>query len=506
MPFQPGREMRSVRANNQHHRQVKPLRRTAISGLKAVLAVVLVLMVFITGCFANFTDEYCILDAEGEEVCCKPGNESVPECVADLVAEDPSLSLVRRSPEEVILELSVEVDNQGDDHEHGKSRLRYYRSADPAIGTGDQEIGSEEVEDTYGTRSIRVTAPAASGVYYYGACLDPVREEADTGNNCSDSEVWFVTGNEPYANRPPPPGNVRVVREGESLKIEWDPSEGASHYRVYQGVENPQRPGFECELSEFVEFAPSCELESNLTAASYVPTEYGDRSPGVEILGRTSTSLTLGLVGQGPLTYHWLITACSAAGCSAIDRNNLVSIEDETYYRVRRSESLDYWIDAEDHWESVHPPMKSRGEDYRYAAQGLRPGTAYRIAVQECGAVGCSDLSIYSAVGITEADGSVDVPAVPLGFKGEKINVSNGPDAAEVTWDEAPGATYYELWVGSDPSDLRLGETISAPLEYQRFTTPTNRAYWGEYSRTSWAVRACNKAGCSPFTGVVTIS
>ena len=33
--------------------------------------------------------------------------------------------------------------------------------------------------------SIRLTAPLTSGTYYYGACVDPVPGESDTGNNCS---------------------------------------------------------------------------------------------------------------------------------------------------------------------------------------------------------------------------------------------------------------------------------------------------------------------------------
>ena len=46
---------------------------------------------------------------------------------------------------------------------------------------------------------------------------------------------------------------------------------------------------------------------------------------------------------------------------------------------------------------------------------------------------------------------------------------------------------------------------INAPLEAQSFDIAPNRAFFGEYTLTSWKVRACNKAGCSAFTNIVTI-
>ena len=110
------------------------------------------------------------------------------------------------------------------------------------------------------------------------------------------------------------------------------------------------------------------------------------------------------------------------------------------------------------------------------------------------------------AVATTEPEGPVDVPSVPTGFRGEKIEIDNNPDDVRLTWDPVDGATYYELWKGSDPTlPFELLVTISAPLEAQSFNIAPNRAFFGEYSLTSWEVRACNKAGCSAFTDIVTI-
>ena len=61
--------------------------------------------------------------------------------------------------------------------------LRYYRSADAVISTGDTEVGTG-VSEQHCTasqvpvmRSISLTAPSAAGTYYYGACVDPVSPE-----------------------------------------------------------------------------------------------------------------------------------------------------------------------------------------------------------------------------------------------------------------------------------------------------------------------------------------
>ena len=66
--------------------------------------------------------------------------------------------------------------------------LRYYRSADATITTSDTEVGTDTVAALVAsgssTHSVELTAPTTPGMYYYGACVDPVAEESDTTNNC----------------------------------------------------------------------------------------------------------------------------------------------------------------------------------------------------------------------------------------------------------------------------------------------------------------------------------
>ena len=57
-------------------------------------------------------------------------------------------------------------------------------------------------------------------------------------------------------------------------------------------------------------------------------------------------------------------------------------------------------------------------------------------------------------------------------------------------------------------SSLAIRELLvamNAPLEAESFDISPNRAFFGEYTLTSWKVRTCNKAGCSAFTNIVTI-
>ena len=83
---------------------------------------------------------------------------------------------------------SVTVRNRGNGRAPSTS-LRYYRSPNATISTNDTEVGTvtlRELEES-GTvdESIGLTAPSSAGVYYYGACVDAVMGESDTGNNCS---------------------------------------------------------------------------------------------------------------------------------------------------------------------------------------------------------------------------------------------------------------------------------------------------------------------------------
>ena len=72
----------------------------------------------------------------------------------------------------------------------GSTTLRYYRSSDATISTSDTPETSTAAVGVLGagasiTQLIPLTAPATTGTYYYGACVDALTNESDTTNNCS---------------------------------------------------------------------------------------------------------------------------------------------------------------------------------------------------------------------------------------------------------------------------------------------------------------------------------
>lgn len=137
------------------------------------------------------------------------------------------------------------------------------------------------------------------------------------------------------------------------------------------------------------------------------------------------------------------------------------------------------------------------------------------VFVTACNFRGCSEIDTANpAQCLPDPDGPP--PAVPTGFKAKKHITSEAPDDASVEWDTVDGATFYELWQGPR---FHLADKIrSYGLEYDNDSntlepdgkikpiyTPVNREIFGQYTTTSWKVRACTKAGCSPFSETLTI-
>ena len=108
-----------------------------------------------------------------------------------------SASEAELSPGEAF-ELAATAGNVGD-RRASATTLRYYRSADAMIATGDTEVGTDPLAGLAAAqsiaRSLSLSAPTAPGTYHYGACVDAVAEETNTANNCSAAVA--VTVREP---------------------------------------------------------------------------------------------------------------------------------------------------------------------------------------------------------------------------------------------------------------------------------------------------------------------
>ena len=106
----------------------------------------------------------------------------------DLVVDTPTVS--ESAPAAgAQFTLSATVRNQGRGRSSFFKRLRYYRSTDSTITTGDTELGTRVINPLEPSESedesISLTAPSSSGTYYYGACVETASDEDDMSNNCS---------------------------------------------------------------------------------------------------------------------------------------------------------------------------------------------------------------------------------------------------------------------------------------------------------------------------------
>ena len=139
----------------------------------------------------------CVDEVSGESNTannCLAHEMVVREPSPDLVAHSPSVS--DSSPEGgADFTFSATVSNRGDGDADGTT-LRYHRSTDSTISTGDTEVGTDAVGElaASGTsdQSVTLAAPSDAGTYYYGACVDTVAGESDTANNCSGSVTVTV--------------------------------------------------------------------------------------------------------------------------------------------------------------------------------------------------------------------------------------------------------------------------------------------------------------------------
>ena len=114
----------------------------------------------------------------------------------DLVVDSPSVDNTTPNTGQT-LTLSATVRNQSTGAATATT-LRYYRSSDATISTGDTEVGTDAISGlaASGTsvESVSLTAPSSSGTYYYGACVESVSGETDTNNNCSTGVQVKVGG------------------------------------------------------------------------------------------------------------------------------------------------------------------------------------------------------------------------------------------------------------------------------------------------------------------------
>ena len=126
-----------------------------------------------------------------------------PDSTADLIAQGTWVSDKTLAPGESF-RLGVAVMNVGDALSPATT-LKYYRSSDDdKISTSDTEVDTDAVSRlAAGGRSeeqVTLTAPDTPGTYYYGACVESVKNEGTTNNNCSPSVKVTVEPPDDYGD------------------------------------------------------------------------------------------------------------------------------------------------------------------------------------------------------------------------------------------------------------------------------------------------------------------
>ena len=301
-------------------------------------------------------------------------------------APDPDLVVdtltLRGPPAGVSFTLSARVRNRGT-VASGTTTLRYYRSTDSKITTSDTQVGTDSVSGlaAFGASAqsigVTVTAPDIPGTYYYGACVDADSDETITTNNCSSSvkiTVGVVPGNPP---------NQRYSRQDATTIVTWDPSAGATHYKVYYDDSRSPRCSFRRgELS-------GCEeLADNVVGASYTHASADDE------------------------TNHYWVTACNSEGCSEIDSGNparfvdnrLAAPTNAQYVRVGSTTVVSWDASAGADYYNIyyHDFFSTSCPSFCELLVGNVTGTTYTHTspdersnyywVAACNSAGCSDI------------------------------------------------------------------------------------------------------------------
>ena len=128
----------------------------------------------------------------------------------------------------------VAVTRNDGDGPSSATTLRYYRSTNSFISTGDTQIGIDIIGElaagaTQASNNPE-TAPGSEGTYWYGACVDSVSGEEVTNSQCSSGAQVTVAAIPPAVTTNPVSGiteaqatvNATVTPNGATTTLYFD--------------------------------------------------------------------------------------------------------------------------------------------------------------------------------------------------------------------------------------------------------------------------------------------
>ena len=287
-----------------------------------------------------------------------------------------SASEAELSPGEVF-ELTAAVGNRGGSGAP-PTTLRYYRSADATITTSDTQRGTDAVAALAPAgavaTSLTLNAPSEPGTYYFGACVDAVRGESGTANNCSAGVALAV----------------RAPAAQPDLDVKASLSAGAV------------RPGEAFELLATVRNRGGAQAQATTlryyrsTDATITTADTEEGADAVEGLAASGTSTGLIALTAPSTADTYYYGACADAVPDESDRTNNCSVAQALTVRgppdlaVTASPSLEGWC------------AKTRIETaVRNDGPGAAPSTTLRY-YRSTGAAGRSDDGEVASVEVTE--------------------------------------------------------------------------------------------------------
>ena len=337
--------------------------------------------------------------------------------------------------------LSATVRNRGT-RSSGAATLRFFRSTDGTITAADTEVAAVRVGGLAASGSVTVSevvsAPETGGTFYYGACVDAVRNEADTGNNCSAAVTVTV--------RALPPGNldlrigsteiIRSVVLGEPLYVNRAIAMRVAVQNAGGGVSSGTTLRLYVSTSQAV---PASDRTEAVTVA--IPQLFGS--------GKFDALRVLRAPGTGA-TYYYRACVDAVAGESDIANNCGEVVELEVH-----ADAPDFWVVASTTGGTVSP-----GDTF-----------SFEVLVRNVGSIpsDTATLRYYRSTDdtISADDTELDTHAVPelrLWYSGAQSSEYRSAHSLELTAPDTPDTYYYGACVDAAPNEAITTDNCTSAI------------------------------------------